>query len=76
MVSAGSLNTPCVLQRSRLRNPHIGRHLRLHPVTGITAKFFDKPVRSYEYAPMTTVRVCSLMLCIVRTTRSPRCTLT
>ena len=33
VMSAGSLNTPCVLLRSGLSNRHIGRHLRLHPVT-------------------------------------------
>lgn len=31
--SAGSLNTPCLLLKSGLRNRHIGRHLHLHPVT-------------------------------------------
>jgi len=31
--SAGSLNTPCILLKSGMKNRHIGRHLHLHPVT-------------------------------------------
>jgi hypothetical protein len=31
--SAGSLHTPCLLLKSKMKNRHIGRHLKLHPVT-------------------------------------------
>eukprot|EP00619_Florenciella_sp_RCC1007_P007657 CAMPEP_0205917638 /NCGR_PEP_ID=MMETSP1325-20131115/9289_1 /ASSEMBLY_ACC=CAM_ASM_000708 /TAXON_ID=236786 /ORGANISM="Florenciella sp., Strain RCC1007" /LENGTH=431 /DNA_ID=CAMNT_0053285079 /DNA_START=8 /DNA_END=1303 /DNA_ORIENTATION=+ len=55
VVSCGSLQTPCLLQRSGFRNPHIGRHLHLHPVTGVVGKFNGKNIRTYEGAPMTTV---------------------
>jgi len=55
VVSCGSLQTPCILQRSGFTNAHIGRHLALHPVTGIVAKFNGKRVHAYEGAPMTTV---------------------
>merc|ERR1719277_2089832 len=46
--------TPLLLRRSGLRNPHIGRHLHLHPAMTIWGRF-DEPVRFFEGAPMTTV---------------------
>lgn len=33
VVAAGALHTPAILLRSGLENPHIGRHLHLHPTT-------------------------------------------
>src|SRR5581483_3131798 len=35
VVAAGAIQTPALLQRSGLRNPNIGRHLRLHPATAV-----------------------------------------
>lgn len=32
IVSAGTIHSPAVLMRSGLKNPRIGRNLRLHPV--------------------------------------------
>jgi choline dehydrogenase-like flavoprotein len=56
IVAAGSLNTPCVLLRSGLRNKHIGRHLHLHPATAVLGLFDDDvDINSYLKAPMTTV---------------------
>jgi choline dehydrogenase-like flavoprotein len=43
-----------VLLRSGLRSPHIGAHLRLHPVTGLLGRF-DQPFAPWRGAPMTTV---------------------
>lgn len=54
ILSAGSIHSPTLLLRSRLGGQHVGRHLRLHPVTGLSARF-DEPVRIYEGAPMTAV---------------------
>jgi choline dehydrogenase-like flavoprotein len=54
IVAAGSLHTPCLLQRSGFRNPHIGRHLHVHPVTAAVG-FFDETIHPYIGAPMTTV---------------------
>jgi long-chain-alcohol oxidase len=47
VVSAGAIQTPALLRRSGLRNPNIGRHLRLHPATAV-AGVFDEPVRPWE----------------------------
>ncbi|XP_042487059.1 long-chain-alcohol oxidase FAO4A-like, partial [Macadamia integrifolia] len=33
IVACGALSTPTLLKRSGLRNPNIGKHLHLHPVT-------------------------------------------
>jgi len=56
VVAAGSLNTPCVLLRSGLKNKHVGRHLHVHPVI-IAVGLFDKEadINCYLKAPMTTV---------------------
>lgn len=33
VLSAGTIHSPAVLMRSGLKNPRIGKNLRLHPVT-------------------------------------------
>jgi long-chain-alcohol oxidase len=47
VVAAGAVHTPALLRRSGLENRNIGRHLRLHPVTGV-AGVFDDEVRPWE----------------------------
>ncbi|MEO9029268.1 MAG: GMC family oxidoreductase N-terminal domain-containing protein, partial [Ktedonobacteraceae bacterium] len=42
VVAAGAINSPALLLRSGLTNPHIGRHLHLHPVSTISARYPDK----------------------------------
>ena len=37
VIAAGALRTPAILEASGCRHPAIGRHLRIHPVTGIVA---------------------------------------
>ncbi|RPA75165.1 FAD/NAD(P)-binding domain-containing protein [Ascobolus immersus RN42] len=39
VVSAGAINTPLILLRSRLSNYNIGRHLHLHPTCLITSTY-------------------------------------
>ncbi len=41
VIAAGALRTPVILERSGLRHPAIGRHLRLHPVAVVAAVMPD-----------------------------------
>ncbi|WP_353816134.1 GMC family oxidoreductase N-terminal domain-containing protein [Agromyces sp. SYSU T00266] len=47
VAAAGSVQTPALLRRSGLRNPNLGKHLRLHPATAVWAEF-DEEVRPWE----------------------------
>jgi long-chain-alcohol oxidase len=47
VVAAGALHTPVLLRRSGLANANIGRHLHLHPTTGVSA-LFDEEIRPWE----------------------------
>src|SRR4029453_16628252 len=46
-VACGALHTPLLLRRSGLGNEHVGRHLHLHPATGVTGLFADE-IRPWE----------------------------
>lgn len=61
VVSCGSLQTPTLLLRSGLRNPNIGRHLRLHPCTHVFGVFRDteEAVKPWSGSIMTAVGTCS-----------------
>lgn len=54
IVSTGSIATPVLLKRSGLTNPHIGRHLHLHPVSFIAA-VWPEDVRPWEGSILTSV---------------------
>lgn len=54
VVSAGTINSPAILMRSGLKNPRIGRNLRLHPVTPTTG-YYDEPIETWNGAIMTAV---------------------
>ena len=47
VVACGALETPVLLRKSGLRNPNIGRHLRLQPVAAV-AGIFDDEIRPWE----------------------------
>ncbi|PWW80201.1 long-chain fatty alcohol dehydrogenase [Tuber magnatum] len=53
IVSAGSLHSPCLLLRSGLTNPNIGKYLHLHPGVTINA-FFPEPTDPWVGSPLTT----------------------
>lgn len=54
IVAAGAFGTPHLLQRSGIRNPHLGSHLHLHPVS-FCAAVFDHDVRPWEGGILTSV---------------------
>lgn len=46
VVAGGAVESPALLLRSGLRNPNIGRHLRLHPVAAM-AGYYAEPVEPW-----------------------------
>ncbi|KAJ4746346.1 Long-chain-alcohol oxidase [Rhynchospora pubera] len=53
VVACGAINTPVLLKRSGLKNPNIGKHLRLHPVVMAWGHFPNCEKKSYEGAILT-----------------------
>jgi len=47
VVACGAIQTPALLKRSGLRNPNVGRHLRLHPA-GVVFGVFDEELKPWE----------------------------
>ncbi|KAL8278216.1 hypothetical protein RQP46_009389 [Phenoliferia psychrophenolica] len=54
VVSAGSINSPAVLMRSGLKNPRIGKNLRLHPTSFVTG-YYDELINPWDGSIMTAV---------------------
>lgn len=54
VVSGGSLQTPVLLSRSGFRNKHIGRHLKLHPITSLLG-IWDEKTNPQHHSIMTAV---------------------
>ena len=54
VAACGSIHTPALLLRTGLKNANIGKHLRLHPVSGLTAEF-AAPMQAYLGPMMTTL---------------------
>jgi choline dehydrogenase-like flavoprotein len=52
VVGCGSLQSPLLLIRSGIKNPHLGRNLHLHPTSFIGA-VFDEATRPWEGAILT-----------------------
>ena len=47
VAAAGAIETPALLLRSGLKNPNVGRGLRLHPATAVFG-IFDEEIRPWE----------------------------
>lgn len=47
IVASGAIHTPALLKRSGLRNPNIGRQLKLHPATAVWG-VFDEELKTWE----------------------------
>ncbi|KAK6460191.1 GMC oxidoreductase-domain-containing protein [Scheffersomyces coipomensis] len=58
VVSGGSLNTPVILKQSGFKNKHIGRNLKLHPVSGLVGDF-GKDVKTNSFAHPIMTSVCT-----------------
>jgi choline dehydrogenase-like flavoprotein len=54
VISAGTMHTPVILQRSGLKNKHIGKNLKLHPVSIIGA-IHDEETRPWDGGILTAV---------------------
>lgn len=54
VVSAGALASPLLLQRSGIRNHHVGRHLHLHPAS-LLAAVWSEDVKPWEGSILTSV---------------------
>lgn len=52
VLAAGALHTPALLRRSGFDHPHIGRHLKIHPVAMMLGRYRE-PVDSWHGGMMT-----------------------
>lgn len=55
IMSAGTLNTPCILKQSGLRNGSIGKNLKLHPCSFVIGHWEAELTRSHEGGILTAV---------------------
>ncbi|KAI2639735.1 long-chain fatty alcohol dehydrogenase [Hypomontagnella submonticulosa] len=54
IISCGTLQSPMLLMRSGLKNPHIGKNLHMHPACQLNASF-DEDIKGWEGAILTSV---------------------
>jgi choline dehydrogenase-like flavoprotein len=54
VISAGTMQSPCILMRSGLKNRHIGKNLKIHPVSTL-GSIYDEEIRPWEGGILTSV---------------------
>lgn len=54
ILAAGAIETPTLLHRSGIRNPHLGQHLYLHPTTIVFGRY-NAPVQPWQGPPQSVV---------------------
>jgi choline dehydrogenase-like flavoprotein len=54
ILAAGALETPTLLHRSGIRNPHLGQHLYLHPTTIVFGRY-EASVQPWQGPPQSVV---------------------
>lgn len=59
ILSAGTLNTPCILKQSGLRNGSIGKNLKLHPCSFVTGHWENELTRTHEGGILTAVSLAA-----------------
>ncbi|KAF8536966.1 hypothetical protein BDD12DRAFT_848731 [Trichophaea hybrida] len=55
IISAGPLNSPCILSASGLKNPNIGQNLKIHPVGAVRGLFHNTDCAPSIGGPMTAI---------------------
>ncbi|KAF8244862.1 long-chain fatty alcohol dehydrogenase [Wilcoxina mikolae CBS 423.85] len=55
IISAGPLNSPCILSASGLKNPNIGQNLKIHPVGAVRGLFHNTDCTPSLGGPMTAI---------------------
>lgn len=55
VVSAGAVRTPCLLQKSGVQNPHIGRNLKVHPMALVVGYFNAKRTNPWDGSILTSL---------------------
>ena len=54
VIAAGAIESPSILYRSGLRNPHLGQHLQLHPSSVVFGRY-PTPVKPWQGPPQSVV---------------------
>ncbi|KAI8927370.1 hypothetical protein BC831DRAFT_181621 [Entophlyctis helioformis] len=53
VVCCGAIHTPALLLRSSIKNVHLGKHLKLHPIVAVHGIYPDRDIKPYEGSILT-----------------------